>query len=120
MQISFTPLEVNGETATVGCRANFFRGIHAEHRSATFKLRTRSAHIGGKIYHLDYQLVTLIARKPYFKSSIIFGLSTCTSCRSLESLMVIFTQEKTGTNASAVPFKLHGDGRSKQAALQLM
>ena len=27
--------------------------------------------------------------------------------------MVIFTQEKTGTSASALPFKLHGDGTRK-------
>ena len=54
MQISFTPLQVNGEAETVGSRANFLRGIHAEHRSATFKLRTRSADVGGKICHLDY------------------------------------------------------------------
>ena len=38
MQISFTRLQVNGEAATVGCRANFLRGIRAEYRSATFRL----------------------------------------------------------------------------------
>ena len=47
MKISFTPLQVNGEAATIGHRANFLRAIHAEHHSATFKLQTRSADVGG-------------------------------------------------------------------------
>ena len=34
--------------------------------------------------------------------------------------MVLLIQEKTGTSASALPFKLHGHGTGKQAALQLM
>ena len=73
MQITFTPLQFNGEAATVGCRASFLRGINAEHRSTTFKLRTGSADVEGKICHLDYQQLTLTARKTCFNSIQVSG-----------------------------------------------
>ncbi len=54
MQISLAPLQVNGEAAAEGCRANSLGGIHGVHSATKVKVEIFEAKANPQICHLDF------------------------------------------------------------------
>ena len=54
MQISLAPLQVNGEAAAEGCRANSLRGVHGVHSATEVEVEILEVKANLQICRLDF------------------------------------------------------------------
>ena len=74
MQISLAPLQVNGEAAAEGWRANSLRGIHGVHAAIEVTVEILEVKANLQICRLDFLFIAPISRNSIFSDGINFGL----------------------------------------------
>ena len=74
MQISLTPLQVNGEAAAEECRANSLCSIHGAHVAIEVTAEILKVKANLHICCLDFLFIAPISRNSIFSEGINFGL----------------------------------------------